>query len=77
MEASARKWLQVQGGAVKCLHELTVVEDAEHHEPGLDLAGQLSTLLASLPALTSIDELVLQPLACCAPGRPGCRSPDV
>ncbi len=51
VEASARKWLQVQGGAVKCLHELTVGEDAELHEPGLDPAGQLSTLL---------DELVLQ-----------------
>jgi hypothetical protein len=58
-EASARRWLQVQGGAVKCVRGLTVEEDAEH-VPGLDLAGQLSTLLASLPALTSIDGLVLQ-----------------
>jgi len=49
----------VQGGAVKCVRGLTVEEDAEH-VPGLDLAGQLSTLLASLPALTSIDGLVLQ-----------------
>jgi len=59
-EASARRWLQVQGGAVKCVRDLTVGEEAEDHVPGLDLAGQLSTLLASLPALTSIDELVLQ-----------------
>ena len=50
----------MQGGAVKCVRDLTVGEGAEEHVPGRDLAGQLSTLLASLPALTSIDVLVLR-----------------
>ena len=54
-EASARRWLKVQGGAVKCVTCLVVGVDAEEYVPGRDLdAVRLSTLLASLPALTSI-----------------------
>jgi len=60
VEASARKWLQVHGGAVKRVRNVRVRDDEEECVPGRDLAGRLSTLLASLPALTSIGGLVLE-----------------
>jgi len=55
-EASAWRWLRVQGAAVKCLSGFIVSPGEESDAPdGRDLeAGQLSALLASLPALTSI-----------------------
>ena len=60
VEDSARKWLQAQGGAVRCVRDVRVRDDEEECVPGRDLAGRLSTLLASLPALTSIGGLVLE-----------------
>jgi hypothetical protein len=65
-EASARRWLQEQGGAVKCVYALWLGEErgeggAAADRPGRDLdAARLSTLLASLPALTSIEWLKLR-----------------
>jgi len=60
-EASAWRWLQVQGAAIKCLSGFTVSPGTESDVPGRDLeAGQLSALLASLPALTSISLLHLR-----------------
>jgi len=56
-EAGARRWLQVQGGAVKCAPGLAhfVEGEGDAKRPGLDLdSGRVSTLLASLPALTSM-----------------------
>ena len=54
-EASARRWLQVHGGAVKCVRGLAVDVESGEGVPGCDLAaGRLSALLAGLPALTSI-----------------------
>jgi hypothetical protein len=56
-EASARRWLQVQGGAVNRVSGLTVGYDRCENAnlPGRDLdAARLLTLLASLPALTSL-----------------------
>jgi hypothetical protein len=53
-EASARRWLKVQGVSVKCVSGLAVGVDTAY-VPGRDLdAVRLSTLLASLPALTSL-----------------------
>ena len=51
-EASARRWLQVQGVAVKRIMSLEIVGD--------DITG-LSALLASLPALSSVEGLRLRP----------------
>ncbi len=60
-EASARRWLQVQGGAVKCVRGLTVGEETDEGVPGRDLdAARLSALLAGLPALTSLGWLRLR-----------------
>ncbi len=62
-EASARRWLEVQGGAVKCVSGLSIGQErcGTVIVPGRDLdAAQLSTLLASLPALTSIGWLMLR-----------------
>ncbi len=57
-EASARRWLEVQGLAIKRVHRLDVLDmDAE----------LLSTLLASLPALSSISCLRLRALPGAAP----------
>ena len=51
----------MQGGAVKCLYDMTIGEDSEEEMPGRDLdAGRLSTLLTSLPVLTSIEWLHLR-----------------
>ena len=60
-EASARRWLKAQGGAVTCLYGLDIEGEREADGPGRDLdAARLSALLASLPALTSIDCLDLR-----------------
>jgi len=78
VEASARKWLQVHGGAVKRVRNVRVRDDEEECVPGRDLAGRLSTLLASLPALTSIGGLVLEftvPQQPTRPFWPGPRAP--
>ncbi len=63
-EACARRWLRVQGGAVKCLYFRYGFADwTEDEVPGRDLdGGRLSTLLASLPALTSVSLSVLATL---------------
>ncbi len=64
-EDSARRWLKVQGGAVKCVRGLAVGVDAGY-VPGRNLdAVRLSTLLASLPALTSIGSPG-EPVSLCA-----------
>ena len=52
-EASARRWLQVQGNTVTSIRDLRV---GLAERPGGDPeVGRLSTLLASLPVLMSID----------------------
>jgi hypothetical protein len=55
-EAGARRWLQAQGGAVKCVRLSHSVEwEGDAQVPGRDHVGvRLSTLLVSLPALASI-----------------------
>jgi len=59
-EASARRWLKVQGNAVMSIAHLSVGGETEEDAPGCDSgAERLSTLLASLPALTSIKRLYL------------------
>jgi len=59
-EASARRWLAVQGNAVTSIAYLSVGGETEEDAPGCDSgAERLSTLLASLPALTSIKGLYL------------------
>jgi hypothetical protein len=61
-EASARRWLLVQGGAVKRMNGLVVGAERQDGVPtGCDLdAGRLSSLLASLPAVKIIKWLVLR-----------------
>jgi len=61
-EAGARRWLRAHGGAVKCVHGWTHIlgNIAEAESPGRDLdGGRVTTLLASLPALTSFRLTVL------------------
>ena len=59
-EASVRRWLKVQGDAVVSICHLSVRGQTVDNASGRDLgAERLSTLLASLPALTSIKYLVL------------------
>ncbi len=74
-EASARRWLQVHGSAVKCVRHLSIGEDADGDVPvsGLD-AERLSNLLASLPALTAIDVLVLRADLHCRPTQSAIRA---
>ncbi len=60
-EASAVRWLRVQGSAVKCIGDLVIGEEEEDGAPGADLdARRLSALLVGLPALTSLDWLTLR-----------------
>jgi len=55
-EAGARRWLHVQGAAVKCVHGLDIAVEPGVDVPGRALAaGRLAALLAGLPALTSVD----------------------
>ncbi len=59
-EASARRWLKVQGNAVTSIDYLSVGSETVGDASGRDLgAERLSTLLASLPALTSMTRLFL------------------
>jgi len=60
-EASARRWLKVQGSSTMSIDLLSTGGDTEEDAPGCDPgAERLSTLLASLPALTSIKRLYLR-----------------
>ena len=67
-ETGARRWLQAQGGAVKCVACWShfVEWEAEGEIPGRELdGGRVTTLLASLPALTSFGLVMLaEPSRC-------------
>ncbi len=75
-EASARRWLQAQGSAIRSLRGLSVGLERSGlgDVPGRDLdAGRLSTLLASIPSVTFICvdlRLDLHPIPTAAAIRP-------